>query len=60
MGTGLKGIRLADVEVCNDRNGRPGVVLHGTASMVFEAGGGGRIHLSLSHERGMACGGCDK
>ncbi len=54
LGTGLKGIRLTDIEVRNNHNGKPDIVLHGTALKVFRDGGGGRMHLSLTHEKEMA------
>jgi holo-[acyl-carrier protein] synthase len=50
IGTGLAGIRLGDIQVVNDRNGRPEMVLHGSALARFGAAGGSRVHLSLTHE----------
>jgi len=50
LGTGLAGVRLADIRVINDRNGKPGIELYGTARERFEAAGGRTIHLSLTHE----------
>jgi holo-[acyl-carrier protein] synthase len=50
LGTGLAGIRLGDIQVVNDRNGRPEIVLHGTALARFGAAGGSRVHVSLTHE----------
>jgi holo-[acyl-carrier protein] synthase len=54
LGTGLAGIRLGDIQVVNDRNGRPEIVLHGTALARFGAAGGARAHVSLTHERDNA------
>jgi holo-[acyl-carrier protein] synthase len=51
LGTGLRGFRLNEVQVVNDRLGKPSLVLHGRALRVFEAAGGGIVHLSLAHER---------
>lgn len=51
LGTGLRGFRLHEVQVVNDRLGRPFLTLHGRARRVFEAAGGGAVHLSLAHER---------
>lgn len=51
LGTGLRGFRLRDVQVVNDRLGKPFLTLHGRAKQVFESSGGGTIHLSLAHER---------
>ncbi|MEN6365105.1 MAG: holo-ACP synthase [Rectinema sp.] len=50
MGTGLAGIQLTDIFVLNNHNGRPEMVLSGSAAARFEAAGGGRIHISLTHE----------
>jgi holo-[acyl-carrier protein] synthase len=54
LGTGLAGIRLGDIQVVNDRNGRPEIVLHGTALARLGAVGGARVHVSLTHERDNA------
>ncbi len=54
LGTGLTGLRLTDIEVINNRNGKPDIVLHGTALDAFNAQGGGSIHLSLTHEKEAA------
>jgi holo-[acyl-carrier protein] synthase len=54
LGTGLVGIRLGDIQVVNDRNGRPEIVLHGTALARLDAVGGARVHVSLTHERDNA------
>ena len=50
LGTGLSGMRLGDIQVVNDRNGRPEMVLHGTALARLGAVGGARVHVSLTHE----------
>jgi holo-[acyl-carrier protein] synthase len=50
LGTGLAGIRLGDIQVVNDRNGRPEIVLHGTALARLRGAGGTRVHVSLTHE----------
>jgi len=50
LGTGLAGIRLGDIQVVNDRNGRPDIVLHGTALARLREAGGARVHLSLTHD----------
>jgi holo-[acyl-carrier protein] synthase len=50
LGTGLSGMRLGDIQVVNDRNGRPEMVLHGAALARLEAAGGARVHVSLTHE----------
>ncbi len=49
MGTGLNFV-LREVQVVNDRHGKPEIVLHGQAARTFAAWGGRHIHLSLTHE----------
>lgn len=50
VGTGLAGIRLKDIQVINNHNGRPDIVLHDTALARLGAVGGGKVHLSMTHE----------
>lgn len=50
LGTGLAHIRLGDILVRNDLNGKPFLVLEGTARARFEEAGGGVAHCSLTHE----------
>jgi holo-[acyl-carrier protein] synthase len=50
LGTGLAGIRLGDIQVVNNPNGRPDMVLHGSALARFGDFGGARVHVSLTHE----------
>jgi holo-[acyl-carrier protein] synthase len=50
LGTGLAGIRLRDIQVINNHNGRPDVLLHGTALARLREAGGVRVHVSLTHE----------
>ncbi len=54
LGTGLKNLKLTDIEVVNNFNGKPDIVLHGTALKAFHGRGGGYIHLSLTHEKESA------
>ncbi len=51
LGTGLRGIRLRDIRVTNDDNGKPHIQLSETARDALNRVGGGVIHLSLTHER---------
>ena len=51
LGTGFAGFGMADVEILADERGRPTVCLHGGAAALA---GGGRVHLSVSHDGGMA------
>jgi holo-[acyl-carrier protein] synthase len=50
LGTGLSGLSLRDIQVANRRDGRPEMVLHGSALARLREGGGARVHLSLTHE----------
>jgi holo-[acyl-carrier protein] synthase len=50
LGTGWRaGIRWRDIEVANAKSGRPDLRLSGRAREIFEALGGNRIHLTLTH-----------
>jgi len=50
MGIGVQDFSLKEVQVTNDRFGKPEIVLHGKAIEIFRKFGGKTIHLSLSHE----------
>jgi holo-[acyl-carrier protein] synthase len=54
IGTGLAGIRLKDIQVINNHNGKPEMNLHETALRKLEASGATQILLSLTHERDSA------
>jgi holo-[acyl-carrier protein] synthase len=54
IGTGLRGLRLSDIRVINNHNGRPDMRLYGTALDKFRLLGCSTIHLSLTHERDNA------
>ncbi|MGH9382422.1 MAG: holo-ACP synthase [Thermoanaerobaculia bacterium] len=55
LGTGwAEGLAFHQIEVARDDRGAPGVRLHGVASRRAEALGVTRIHLSISHDGGMA------
>jgi holo-[acyl-carrier protein] synthase len=49
-GTGLRNMKLKDIYVKNERNGRPVIILAGTAKQRFSELGGGILHCSLPHE----------
>jgi holo-[acyl-carrier protein] synthase len=54
LGTGIsEGVRFRDMEVLID-GGPPRLLLHGRAGELARKMGVTRVHLSLSHERGMA------
>ncbi len=50
MGTGLSEFSLKEVQVVNNRLGKPEILLHGKAIETLRRFGGRQIHLSLSHE----------
>ena len=54
FGTGVDGFTFTEVEVVNNAEGRPEVVLSGGARRVASERGVGRIHLSLSHTADLA------
>ncbi|OPY93465.1 MAG: Holo-(acyl-carrier-protein) synthase [Syntrophaceae bacterium PtaU1.Bin231] len=54
LGTGLAGIVLKDIRVHNHHNGRPEMLLFGTAAAALERSGARKVHLSLTHERDNA------
>jgi holo-[acyl-carrier protein] synthase len=54
LGAGLAGIVLKDIMVRNTLNGKPELLLEGTARSAFEKSGANRVHLSLSHEKDSA------
>jgi holo-[acyl-carrier protein] synthase len=54
LGTGLKGIKLKDIQVFSDHNGRPEICVHDTAQKVLELSGAENIFVSMTHERDNA------
>lgn len=55
IGTGLReGISWQEMDVVNDQLGKPALLVTGRAAEVLAEQGGGRIHLSLSHDAGCA------
>ncbi len=50
LGTGLTRMKLKDILVRNNFNGKPFIILEGTARDEFDKAGGGIIHCSLTHE----------
>lgn len=51
LGTGLKGLKLKDIQVDNDENGKPVILITGTAYELVRGMGGRTVHISLTHER---------
>lgn len=55
-GLGLMlGHNLSNIEVINDNNGKPNILLSGDFKMQGEKNGWNIIHVSLSHLADMAC-----
>lgn len=54
FGSGLKGIKLKDIQVVSNHNGKPDICVHGTAKTAFEASGAQYIFISMTHERDNA------
>ena len=55
LGTGfVNGIRMREIEIVNDRAGRPSVRLHGAARQLADKAGIGQILMTLSHGGGTA------
>lgn len=54
LGCGLCGMSLRNIRVCLMQSGKPELLLYGDAMEVFKKGGQGNIHLSLSHDGGIA------
>lgn len=54
LGSGLAGIHLKEIEVRNTPLGKPELFLYGKAAEAFHQSGASKIHLSLSHDAGMA------
>ena len=54
LGTGLAGIVLKEIMVKNQHNGRPEIVVTGTALAALKQSGSDYIHVSLTHERDNA------
>ncbi|MFT4135436.1 holo-ACP synthase [Microbacterium sp.] len=51
---GSDGVRWTDIEVVSEPSGRPVFALAGTTAAVVEGRGIARLHLSLSHDAGLA------
>jgi len=54
LGTDVRHIPYRDIEVCRHSGGPVSLRLHGAALEALDGRGGGRIHLSISHERDHA------
>jgi holo-[acyl-carrier protein] synthase len=56
LGTGIGDVSWREIEVLNDDNGRPNLILHGSAQRVATALGLLHWSISLSHNRTQAVG----
>ena len=54
LGTGLTNIILKDIMVSNSYNGKPEIIVFGTAKEALEKSQANRVHVSLTHERDNA------
>jgi holo-[acyl-carrier protein] synthase len=55
LGTGLVGLVWREIEILQDRRGKPLIFLHGAAHERAESLGYSTLAISLSHSRTMAC-----
>ena len=51
LGTGFDGFGPADIEIAPDGHGRPVCTVYNNALTIL---GGGRLHVTITHESGMA------
>ena len=51
----LLGYDLSKIEVVNDANGKPSMVLSGNFEKLAKQNGWNKIHLSISHLKQVAC-----
>ena len=55
LGSGWRyGMRYKEVEIVNNESGKPELVVSGTAKQCAENAGVKKIHVSLSHIKGLA------
>ena len=54
LGADVRAIPYRDVELVRPADGPPGLLLHGRAAALLEARGGGRVLVTISHERDVA------
>jgi holo-[acyl-carrier protein] synthase len=54
LGTGMRDLKLKDIRVRNDGNGKPDLELYGTAKERFKDIGGKSVFVSMTHERDNA------
>ena len=55
LGTGIsQGISFQDIEIINEENGKPIVILYGEAERIYRNLGSKAIDISLTHSRDYA------
>ena len=54
LGTGIGPVGLTEIEIVNEKNGQPGVYLHGKAQALAASRNIQRVHISLSHSEAYA------
>ena len=55
LGTGwARGVRWVDIEVVRERGGPPRVVLHGASAEIARDRGIARVHVTITHDAGLA------
>ncbi len=54
LGTGISGFEMKDLRIISGKHGKPELLVGGKARDILESHGGGRIYLSLSHEKTYA------
>ena len=54
LGTGLRALRLRDIHISNNADGKPDLFLYGSAKDRFEQIGGKSAFVSLTHEHDNA------
>ncbi|MBQ3891880.1 MAG: holo-ACP synthase [Desulfovibrio sp.] len=56
LGTGFSGgVEMRDIEILTMEGGAPRMILHGGAEARARALGARSVHVSISHEKDMAC-----
>lgn len=54
LGTGVRGFSMRETEILRDGNGKPYIDVYGNAKKMCDERGITRIHVSLTHSRGLA------
>jgi len=54
LGRGLSGLKLREIWVENDPQGKPFFQMEGQSAQLFQDSGGGMLHLSITHDGDMA------